>query len=225
MSEANDPKTAPKTKTAEPKTVWFRNPWIWAAVIGVIAIPLLRPFCKSRMRRVPKPPAVIAKLPAFELTNQHGKPFGSKDLRGKVWVANMIFTSCRSICPRLTAQMMKLQKRYQKQGVDIRLVSISVDPETDTPKKLLDFAQTAGVDFKRWTWLTGPLAKIRALIIKGFKIHMGEKVKDANGLIDIAHTGKFVLVDRQGNIRGFYDSDDQGIDEVFHRSQHVLNAK
>ncbi|MFH2008039.1 MAG: SCO family protein [bacterium] len=211
------------TEPVAQKRSWSRNPWLWAALAGIVLVPLTRPYCKRRTRNVPKPPPVLGTLPAFDLIDQHGKPFGSKELQGQVWVANFIFTTCRSICPRLTAQMSKLAERYKKAGVNIRLVSITVDPETDTPAKLKAFAETNDVDFRRWTWLTGPRVKIQTLLENGFKTHMGDK-KKLNGLIDIAHTGRFALVDRKLGLRGLYHSDDKGIDEIFHRSQHVLNA-
>jgi len=146
---------------------WTRNPWVWAAVIGVIGLTLLRPYCARRNRHVPKPPPVVGQVPDYRLTDQHGKPFGSAELAGKVYVVDFVFTRCRSICPRMTAQMKKLQTRFAKAGVPIHLVSISVDPEHDRPPVLAAYAKKHGADPKRWHFLTGPLPTVHALLSKG----------------------------------------------------------
>jgi protein SCO1/2 len=219
MSRQPEPANA-----AAPKPPWHRSPWLWAFVIGAVGTTLLRPYCAKRTRKVPKPPPVIGHVPTFELTNQAGETFGTKDLEGEVYVANFIFTRCRATCPRMTAQMKKLQTRYEKANVPIALVSFSVDPKNDSPEKLREYGKRYGADFGRWTFLTGKEAKIRRLLEKGFRVVMGKKERIKN-MIDIAHTTRFVIVDREGGIRGHYPSDDEGIDEIFHRSQHVLKAK
>ena len=210
-----------RVENPKPLKALLRNPFFWGAVVGVVAIPLLRPACKSRTRRVPEPPPVLGKIPDFALVDQYGKPFGSKNLKGHVTVVDFFFTSCGSICPRLTRQMLKLQKRFEKKRVAVRLLSITVDPETDTPAQLLSYARKYGADLRRWTFITGKEPDVRALIEKGFKTAVGEK-KYTGKMIDIAHTAKFVIVDQEGRNRGYYSSDDKGIDEIFHRAQHVL---
>ncbi len=161
-------------------------------------------------------------MPEFTLVDQTGAPFGSRDLAGDVYVASFFFTSCPTICPRLMQQVGKLQTGLDEYEVDgVRLVSISVDPEVDTPERLREYANSIGIDPERWTLLTGDPATIRELLEQGFKVAMGGKDETA-GPYDIAHSAKLVLVDPQGGHRGFYDSDDTGLDEVFHRSQHVL---
>ena len=197
----------------------FRSPFFWAAVAGLIFIPLMRPL----LRREPPPPEPIFQLPAFELTDSRGKPFGSEDLEGQVWVANFIFTRCASICPALTDAMSRLDARYREEGVEgIRLVSFSVDPEYDTPEVLRDYGKRRGIDPSRWSLLSGPTERVRSVVEDGFKTAMGPMEETEGGLIDVAHTGKFVIVDGSGSVRGYYDSDALGLDEIFHRSQHVL---
>ena len=198
----------------------LHNPFFWATLAGLITIPLLRPL----LRRVPSPPEVLASLPPFRLIDQEGKPFGSEELRGQVWVGNFIFTGCNSICPELTRSMRKLQQRYQAAGVPVRLVSFSVDPEDDTPQVLKDYARRHGADLSSWAFLTGPEPAIRSLIMDGFKTHLGRRQARAGNLVDIAHAPYFVLVDGSAGIRGYYGPDESGLDEVFHRSQHVLRA-
>ena len=173
------------------------------------------------LRRGPDPPPVLGQVPEFRLTESGGMPFGTAELEGQVYIANFFFSRCVSICPLLTAAMGRLQQRYDEAGVEgIRLVSISIDPEYDTPERLREYGEEHGVDPRRWTLLTGEPDEIRRLVFEGFRTPLGEP-QTIGGLMDIAHTGKFVLVDGRGAIRGYYDSDAAGLDEIFHRSRHV----
>jgi protein SCO1/2 len=187
--------------------------------VGIVALTAIRPLLIRR----PEPPPVGWTIPSFSLTDQGGRPFGSTELAGRVYVASFFFTSCPSVCPRLMQAMRRLQDRYAEHGLGaIRLVSISVDPERDTPERLREYADALGVDPTRWRLLTGDRATIRELLERGFKVSMGDPSSPAGGPYDIAHSTKLVLVDPRGGHRGFYDYDELGLDEVFHRSQHVL---
>jgi len=205
-------------RPAESSRSVFRNPYVWAFFAGIVLMTLIRPM----LRHEPAPPAVLGQLPSFTLTADDGRPFGSAELAGRPYVANFIFTRCPTICPKLTAAMARLQQRYDEAEVDdVRLVSISVDPDYDTPERLHEYARAHGADFERWTLLTGDSAEIRRLVIEGFRTPLGEPDPDRN-LVEIAHSTRFVLVDGSGRVRGYYDNDEQGLDEVFHRSKHVL---
>lgn len=183
-----------------------------------MVLTLLRPV----LRREPSPPPVLGQLPEFRLTAPDGGAFGSDELAGQVYVANFFFTRCASICPLLTAAMRQLQTRYDETGVEnVRLVSITVDPEYDTPERLREYGVERGVDERRWTLLTGTPEEIRGLAVGGFRTPLGE-AQTTDGLMDIAHTGKLILVDGHGGIRGYYESDATGLDEIYHRSRHVL---
>ena len=139
----------------------------------------------------------IAEVPPFELISQDGLPFGTAQLQGRVWVANFVFTTCPSVCPMLTTQMGNLQRRVDD---EVLLVSFSVDPERDTPEVLRRYREAHDAD---WTFLTGRPDEVRRVITEGLKMGMGER--DADG--DITHAMHFVLVDREGKIRGFYRTD------------------
>jgi protein SCO1/2 len=196
----------------------WRNPYVVAFVVGCVTVTLIRPL----LRRIPEPPPVLGALPAFSLVDTGGKPFGSDQLRGHVWIASFFFTHCPSVCPQLMARMGQLQQRYRDAGIDgIRLVSITVDPERDTPEVLRAAEPRYGVDPARWTLLTGPRAAIADLCTSGFHVPGLDVRPEIGG--DIPHTTKVVLVDEQNRIRGYYDTTDEGLDEVFHRAQHVLN--
>ncbi len=190
-----------------------RNPFVWAFFVGCAVITLMRPM----LRREPPPPPVLRQLPRFELLDASGKPFGTDELRGHVYVASFFFTRCRSICPALMKQMARLQARYREDGLDgIRLVSITVDPQHDTPERLREAEASYGVDPARWTLLTGAQSRIRELAKDGFQVAVGD------GDSDVAHSGKLILVDANGGLRGLYGSDDVGLDETYWRSRHVL---
>lgn len=208
----------PRAPAHTPLMRALRSPFFWAAAAAVITLPLIRPL----LRHVPDPPPRTGTLPAFSLVDQAGRPFSNQDLKGKVFVVDFFFTTCQSICPRLTKAMRSLQQRFERENVPVRLLSITVDPENDTPKKLMAYAEKYGADLERWTFVTGPKDAVRHLIVDGFKTHLGERVKDSNNLIDISHAGLFVIVDGDGGIRGYYRPDKMGLDEMFHRSQHVL---
>ncbi len=197
----------------------LRSPYFWGLIIGCVLMTAIRPL----LRREPPPPPVLHQVPAFELVDADGQPFGSDELRGHVYVANFFFTRCPSICPPLMQGVARLQARYREAGLDeIRLISISADPAYDTPEQLRAAQQSYGVDPARWRLLTGTPEAIRTLAMKGFQVAHGEAVDTGGGGFDIAHTGKLMLVDPQGGLRGYYDSDAQGFDEVFWRSRHVL---
>jgi len=198
---------------------FYKNPFVWAFLIGCVFITGIRPF----LRFEPDPPPVVGQVPGFTLVDPSGAPFGSDDLTGRVYVASFFFTRCRSICPTLMRSVAALERRYVGEGIEgIHLISVSVDPQHDTPAELERYARSLDVDPTRWTLLTGETDAVRDLVVGGFKTALGSATGGDTQALDIAHTGKLVLVDDRGKIRGYYDSDALGIDELFHRSQHVL---
>lgn len=140
---------------------------------------------------------VYGRVPAFVLTSQTGATFDSKTLAGKIWVADFFFTTCMGPCPRMSALMHSVQKRIADLP-DVRLVSLSVDPEHDTPPVLAAYAQRFRADPSRWYLLTGSPATLNTLDRDAFKM----------GNVDgtFTHSTLFALVDRQGVIRGYYDT-------------------
>lgn len=207
--------------TSQKKVPLWKNPYVVAALVGMLTVNLIRPCT----RYIPDPPPVLGTLPAYTLIDQDGKEFGSEDLRGQVYVVNFFFTSCVTICPKVLNAAKMLEERYERSNVEVRLVTITVDPETDTPERLKEYAKGVGADFSRWSFLTGTRPQLESLIVGGFKTYMGEKQEDDAGLVDIGHGSRFVLVDHNGGVRGHYEITEMGIDEVFHRSKHVLRQK
>ena len=139
-------------------------------------------------------------VPPFQLTNQFDQPFGSAQLDGKVWIADFVYTTCPGPCPMISARMGELQKPLEK--TDVQLVSFSVDPEKDTPDVLRKYADNLHADPKRWTFLTGPKSTIYKLSHDGFKLGISDG-SDVQGIP--VHSTRIVLVDRHGQIRGYYD--------------------
>lgn len=154
----------------------------------------------------PKALARYQQLPAFQLLDAGNKPFDSASLAGKIWVASFVYTTCKSSCPMLTAQMRRLAKSLPE-GPGFALVSFSVDPDKDSPRALADYARLSGAQDPRWSFLTGKKAALKSLVEGGFKLaaEPGERQSDARGEADIVHSSKLVLVDRRGFVRGYYD--------------------
>ena len=151
-------------------------------------------------------------VPQFELVNEQGQPFGSKQLAGKVWIADFIYTTCPGPCPRMSAIMAKLQTDA---AGDFRMVSFTVDPARDTPAAFAAYAKKFNADPNRWTFLTGPRETLQMLNRHGFKLG------DVDGSLD--HSTRFVLVDQKMHIRGFYGtSDEDGIAQLKHELNRVL---
>lgn len=144
-------------------------------------------------------------VPDFALTERNGEGVKLAQLRGKIWIADFIYTSCTDTCPLQTGMMAKLQEEYAAKP-DVQLVSITVDPERDTPQVLAQYAAKYQADAKRWYFLTGQRDRIMGLIQDGFHLSVATLPTDveANGLIP--HSPRFVLIDRNAQIRGYYDS-------------------
>ena len=142
-------------------------------------------------------------IPEFEFTDENGQPFGSKNLRDKIYVANFFFTSCPTICPAMQTLMKKVQNTDDfKKLNDFRLVSFTVDPETDTSEKLKEFAERVGADEGKWHFLTGDRQKIYDLAYEGFMVNAMEDENAAGGFL---HSDIILLIDRKSNIRGIYE--------------------
>ncbi len=146
---------------------------------------------------------MYGKVPPFELFERNGDRMGSKELENKVWIASFIFTSCGGQCPIITGRMRSIQSKLRFKE-NLRLVSISVDPKRDTVKALRDYALKYDADPYKWLFLTGQEAEIQSLVRNGFRLSSQEDKGD------IIHSEKIVLVDNRGQIRGYYDANDDG---------------
>lgn len=155
---------------------------------------------------------VLGKVPEFSLTASTGQPVSQSNLAGGIWVADFIFTRCPSLCPMLSGQMAKLQSTLVRDaGQSVRLVSFSVDPANDTPEALRAYADRFRADTNRWLFVTGDRGVLHGLIRDGFHLAVAERAEsqntDGEGLI--THSDRFVLVDRDLQIRGYYHGTDE----------------
>lgn len=137
------------------------------------------------------------KVPNFSFTNQNGKTITNNDYKNKVYVAEFFFTNCPTICPRMNANMVKIQNVY-KDNNDFGIVSFSIDPERDSPTVLKKYAEEKGATMKNWHFLNGKLETVYELSNKGFKLFAG-KNEEAEGGFE--HSGLFALIDKNGFIR------------------------
>ena len=144
-------------------------------------------------------------VPDFKLTERSGIEVNLTRLRGKIWIADFIYTTCTDTCPLQTAAMAKLQKEFATKS-NVQFVSVSVDPERDTPLVLNAYADKHDADRQRWYFLTGQREQVIKLMRDGFHLSVAALPVsgDANGMIP--HSPRFVLVDGQAQIRGYYDS-------------------
>ena len=142
-------------------------------------------------------------VPDFSLIDQNERTVKLGDLAGKVWVADFIFTNCGGTCPSMTDRMRRLQEVLP---AEIRLVSFTVDPSRDTPKVLGEYAKQHGAG-DRWLFLTGGRDALYDLSIKGFKLALDDSTGTETE--PITHSSRFVLVDKQGQIRGYYSGTEE----------------
>lgn len=151
-----------------------------------------------------KAPPKLGDVGQFSLTDQAGQSVTPATLAGKVWAAAFMFTRCPTICPRITRRMRELQLAAAKDAVQLDLVSFSVDPEYDSPAVLGEYAKQHGADLSSWRFLTGDLEVVRKTSEQGFKLALDGKATPGAEHFGLFHGSHLVLVDRQGQIRGYY---------------------
>ena len=162
--------------------------------IGIAIFLIITFFVKDSQpsQQLPK----IGSIPQFEFIDSNGNTVTLYNLKGKVWVADFIFTTCTMACPMMTGNMNLVHKKFKKND-DVRLVSISVYPEYDTPDVLKEYASQYDADTEKWLFLTGDESSVKNIIKDGFKIGDFEEI--------IFHSEKFALVDKNGTIRAYYN--------------------
>jgi len=143
----------------------------------------------------------INKVPKFEFTNQDGKLISNSFYDNKVYVVEFFFTTCPTICPRMTENMVTIQNKFYA-NLDFGIASFSINPKHDTPEILKQYAKDQGATLKNWNFMTGDQDVIYELANTGFTLFAGEN-SDAEGGFE--HSGMFALIDKQGNIRSRLD--------------------
>lgn len=159
----------------------------------------------------------------FSFTDQNGKTITQNDVKGKVFVAEYFFTTCGTICPKMTEQMERVHKAY-KSNSKVAILSFTVNPEVDTVEQLNRYAQKHGADSKSWHFLTGEKEKLYALARKSFFVLKPAETENQGDVgSDFIHTNNFVLVDKQMRIRGYYDgTSTEEVDHLIHDIERLL---
>lgn len=168
--------------------------WVGAFLGFVLAVAMGYSMWQASLRRDVEQLPVIRAVPEFSLTDQNGQTVTNADLRGKIWIADFIFTRCKGPCPLMTARMLEMQRALTKTP-EVKLVSVTVDPEYDTPEVLKAYAEANHADPERWKFLTGDKAVIEKLVTEGFMQHLAEE----NG--EPVHGTMFLIVDGNGMVR------------------------
>lgn len=173
------------------------------AAILVLLCGLSLAGCDSK----PEPPPNLGALPELTLTDQAGTPITRDALTGQPTVMNFIFTRCPDRCPVFTARFANLQRSLDRP--DVAYLSVSVDPEYDTPEVLAAYAKKYRADPGRWRFASGGLEDLRERVLAAFREHLeGREIRGELDLMEIVHGELFVLIDAAGQIRGFYGSDE-----------------
>jgi len=196
--------------------------WVGLGLAGsLLVLALLLAVLKASSGN---PLPMYGQVAPFTLTNQDNRPLTLADLRGQVWVADIIFTRCPGPCLKMTRQMQELQTAMPPGG-GAKLVSLTTDAAYDSPTVLKAYAQRFQADPKRWMFLTGNSAEIANLAIDSLKLTaMPKKPEERQSAADLfVHSTIFVLVDKQARLRGIFETSGEGIDPV--RVQHdILSA-
>ncbi len=180
--------------------------WAVAFAAGAAILALTWMQLKSSRQPALPPLPVLASAPDFAFTSQTGVPIKRADFAGKIWIADFIFTRCAGPCPVMTERLSELQRALAAGLDDVRLVSVTVDPEYDSPEVLAKYAARFGADPARWAFLTGEPAAIEKFTTKGMLLALA---KDGEGAP--IHSQKFVVVDPSGNIRAYRDLNDPAL--------------
>ena len=163
------------------------------------------------------PDTIYHEIPYWSFINQDSILVSQDDYNGKIYITDFFFTTCPGICPKMTTQMGQLQLKLDDPILqNIKFVSYTVNPENDTPEVLKKYGKAYGADFKRWTFLTGKKQKIYELGVEGYLVSTREDALAEGGFL---HSEKFILVDWNRNIRGFYNGTD--VNEISRLSDDI----
>jgi protein SCO1 len=204
----NETASTPRPSPTPNSTVqWL----IWAILVLILIGIVGAGIWKQTHERTVKALPVFGRILDFEFIEKSGKPFSSKDLKGKVWIADFIFTRCAGPCPLMSYKMSQLQTALNG-NPNVKLVTFSVDPAYDSPEVLRDYAKVFKANEGQWFFLTGKLEDIHKIARESFKVN-AERNANSEGNIqnEILHSTHFILIDTKGNIRGYYDSAEEGV--------------
>ncbi|MFM8470541.1 MAG: SCO family protein [Limisphaerales bacterium] len=205
MSSASVQRTPSHSRSVE----WV----VWGGIVFVI-LAIVAAYLRERQRAPSAKLPVIAQVAYFTLTNQLDRPVRLADLRGQVWVADIIFTRCPGPCATMTKRMGELQAALPT-NAPVRLISLTTDPAHDTPRTLAGYAERFGADANRWQFLTGQKADLVKLAVNSLKLTVldTEEAKRTSPNDLFIHSTIFVVVDKQGRLRAAFESLDNVLSE------------
>jgi protein SCO1 len=158
-------------------------------------------------------------IPSFSFYSQDSSVVGSREMKGKITIVDFFFTSCPSICPVMSTELERVQDAFRKED-NVQIFSISLDPDFDTPAVLAEYAAFHGADPEKWFFLHGPREQIYTLARCGFVLPALDGGKNPD---DFVHSDKFVLVDEEGRIRGYYSGTNRdGVDQLILETKILL---
>jgi cytochrome oxidase Cu insertion factor (SCO1/SenC/PrrC family) len=198
---------------AETPQPMSRTLWLgMGLVFGLLGLAYLLSFAEmGREHKIPSP--VLGQISDFTLTNQNNQLTTLADLTNHVWVADIIFTRCAGPCPRMTVQMKSLQDLLPSTST-AKLVTLTTDPDFDSPEILKRYGEHFGADSNRWTFLTGTKLEIASLGSGSLKLSaVPVKLEDQKSVADLfIHTTIFVLVDKHAQLRAVFETGGDGVD-------------
>lgn len=182
---------------------------IWGALAATI-VGIATAFLTTRFgTRLEKPLIFAGNVPAFSLTNQLGQNVTLTNLLGHVVVADVIFTRCPMSCERMTQRMRVLHDEFGPRA-NVRFLSLTADPINDTPEVLKKYADRHNADASRWNFVTGVKTNVYELAVNGLKFVVLDKTENKATPEDLfIHSTQFVLIDKRGQIRGYFEGTDE----------------
>ncbi|MGA1235940.1 MAG: SCO family protein [Limisphaerales bacterium] len=183
--------------------------WLRAKEAGVSRLPVMR------------------EVGDFVCMNQWGEVFSSKELEGRVWLVDLIFTRCPGPCLKLTRNFAEIQRQLSKSD-DVKLISFTADPDFDTPEVLRAYGEREGASRGRWDFLTAERGYINRLVMDEFLLALSEKPMEEREAEDdlFLHSTKWVLVDRRGRLRGIYEGTERSsVSQAMRDIRHLLRER
>ena len=193
---------------------WYRNPWVWGVIAGLIFVPAIRPFT----RHIPDAPPLLTELPEFELKLSNGGRAKSSELRGRVYVLGFHGVVCEPDCGEVLPALRSLSDRFKQFDREITVLAVHLGEADDATL----LANDAVPDLASpWLMSVASVESLAPLARQGLLPHLDPGTEAGVGIPDVARRARLFLVDAFGNLRGHYAIDESGLDEVYHRAQHV----
>jgi protein SCO1/2 len=204
-----------------PLTIWVGFGLICSLLVLMYLLSLVE-YSRARQKALP----VIDQVANFTLTNQDGNVTTLAELSNHVWVADIIFTRCAGSCPVMSTEMKSLQDALPSTS-QAKLVTLTTDPDYDTPSILKRYGERYGADFERWTFLTGSKKELAGLATGSLKLGSTPvPPPDRTNSVDLfVHSTIFVVVDKQSRLRGSFQTEGQDVDWTKMRPQILATVK